>query len=104
LTAPSAGKAKVRFANLCVDNMQVDCYVGTPKIASAISYKTITPFSEVDAGSNLNIMMNNKDTITLKGELSNQNILAGKIYTFLLTGTRNGSGSAALKLTMINNN
>ncbi len=104
LTAPSSGKAKVRFANLCVDNMLVDCYVGTPKIASAIPYKTITPFSEVDAGSNLNIMMNNKDTITLKGELNNQNILAGKIYTFILTGTRNGSGNAGMKLTLINNN
>lgn len=104
LTAPSSGKAKVRFANLSVDNMKVDCYVGTPKVQSAISYKTITAFSEVDAGSNISIMMNNKDTITLKGELTNQNILAGKIYTFMLTGTRNGSGNAALKLTMINNN
>ena len=107
LTTPASGKAKVRFVNLSPDEMLVDCHVGTgstSKIESGIAYKTISNFKEVDAGSNLPIQMNDKDIITLKAEIPNQNLIAGKIYTFVLTGTENGSGSAVLKLTAVQNN
>lgn len=103
LTAPTTGKAKVRFVNLSPDNMVVDCYVGTNKLEDDMSYKNISSFKEVDPGT-LNVLVSNTDNITLKGEINGLNIVSGKIYTFVFAGTQNGSGTSALKLTMINNN
>ena len=43
-------------------------------------------------------------TPTNSGLILTQGLSAGKIYTFILTGTSTGSGTSVLTLTAINNN
>jgi Domain of unknown function (DUF4397) len=106
LTVPSAGKAKVRFINLSADNLNTDCYVAGVKLDSNITYKTCTPFVEVNPGTALKILMVDKVNASYSGELLGQTLAVGKIYTFMLTGTSavGASGSSVLTLTMIGNN
>jgi hypothetical protein len=104
LTAPASGKAKVRFVNLCGDNLNVSCYLGATKIDSNIGYKTCTRYYEVANGS-LNVTMVDQAVLVNSASITNQTLLGGKIYTFMLTGTTTASTTdAALKVTAINNN
>ncbi len=103
LTAPSSGMAKVRFINLSSDNLNTSCYVGSIKVDSNVAYKTCTPFFEVSPIT-AKIAMIDQVVLTNSGELSGQQISAGKIYTFMLTGTSTGSLTSVLTLTLINNN
>ncbi len=104
LTAPTSGKAKVRFVNLCGDNINVSCYLGSAKIDSNIGYKTCTRYYEVATGS-LNVTMVDQSVLVNSATIINQTLLAGKIYTFMLTGTTTATTpAAALALTAINNN
>ena len=41
---------------------------------------------------------------TLLAQIASQPLLAGKIYTIMLTGTSTGTGSGVLTVTVINNN
>jgi len=43
-------------------------------------------------------------TPTNSGIITSQALVAGKIYTFIFTGTAAGTGSSVLTLTPINNN
>lgn len=104
LNAPSAGKAKVRFAHLSGDNLNEVVYVGTVRIDSNITSQKVTPFVEVDGGTIVNVIAQDPSNIPSVRQLQNQQFVAGKIYTIMLTGTSNGSGNADLRLTMINNN
>ncbi len=104
LTAPTSGKAKVRFINLCGDNISVSCYLGANKIDSNVGYKTCTRYYEVATGS-LNVTMVDQSVLVNSATIINQTLLAGKIYTFMLTGTTTATTTAAaLALTSINNN
>ena len=100
LSAPSAGKAKVRFAMLSPGIGNSVAYVGSTTVDSNIAFGTVTDFKEVNTGS---------ATITAGvlpsvATLNNFTLSAGKIYTFIFTGTLNGTGNSGLKLTAINNN
>lgn len=104
LTAPTSGMAKVRFINLSSDNLNTSCYIGSTKIDSNVGYKTCTPFFQVPATTG-KVAMIDQVVLTSSGELTGQTLSAGKIYTFMLTGTASVStGSSALTLTLINNN
>ena len=104
LSAPATGMAKVRFINLSADNLNTSCYMGATKLDSNIGYKTCTPFSQVSPITGVKIAMIDQTVLTNSGELINQQISAGKIYTFMLTGASTGTGTSALTLTLINNN
>lgn len=105
LTAPAAGMAKVRFANLSSDNLNLNCYIGTPKIDSNVSMGTITPFFSISATTTgVNVLLQDPTKPTELSELSSQNFVAGKIYTIMLTGTSTGTLASGLTLTVINNN
>ncbi|HTM66714.1 MAG TPA: DUF4397 domain-containing protein [Flavipsychrobacter sp.] len=101
LKAPASGMAKIRFVNLSPTNLNAIAYVGTATVDSNIAFGSVTSFKEVAAGT---------QTITVVGvspasaNLSGQTLTAGKIYTFVFSGTFGGSGNAALKLTPITNN
>lgn len=99
LTAPSSGKAKVRFVNLSPDNVNAVAYVGNTTL-DTFALGTLTEFREVNVGA---------QTVTVGvlpsvASLNNFNITAGKIYTFMFSGTLNGNGNTALKLTAITHN
>jgi len=104
LTAPAAGMAKVRFVNLSSDTLSTSCYIGATKLFSDITYKSCTPFKEVAAASGVKVAMVDQTVLTSSGDLTGQNLAAGKIYTFMLTGTAKGTSSSVLTLTMIGNN
>ena len=103
LTAPAAGTAKIRFINLSPDTLNESVYVGNSIIDSNIVYKEATNFIQVNAGT-FNIIAQDPKKVPQGKTLSNQQLVAGKIYTLILRGTANGSGNAALDLTLINNN
>jgi len=105
LTAPASGNVKVRFVNLSPDNLTMSCYVGTgtPKIDSNVSYKGCTPFIEIAATTG-KIGMIDQATPINSGLITSQTLTAGKIYTFMFTGTATGSGSSGYMLTAITNN
>jgi len=104
LTAPASGMAKVRFVNLSSDNLNVSCYVGTPKIDSNVSLGTVTPFFSITAATGVNVLFQDPAFPTKLAQLATQNFSSGKIYTIMLTGTYTGSLTSVLTLTVINNN
>ena len=103
LTAPTTGNAKVRFINLCPDGLNTSCYIGTTKLDSNVGYKSCTQYFEV-APSTGKVAMIDQVVLANSAVLNGQSIAAGKIYTFMLTGTVAGSGTSVLTLTPINNN
>jgi hypothetical protein len=103
LSAPAAGMAKVRFINLSADPLNTSCYIGSAKLDSNIAYKAYTPFFNV-APTTAKIAMIDQTVLTSSGEISGQQIVAGKIYTFMLTGTSSGTLTSQLTLTPISNN
>jgi hypothetical protein len=103
LNAPASGKAKVRFVNLSDEDLNVDFYVGGPKIDSAIAFKEFTPFYEITAGSK-NVVIADPIQFGYSINMNAYNFETGKIYTFIMTGRKTGINDAALKATVVNNN
>lgn len=103
LTAPASGMAKVRFVNLSTDALNEDVYVGSQKVSSAVTYKGITAFSSVTAGSNIKIIVTDPNNVPANIDITLA-LNSGKIYTVVLTGVLGGSSTAARTLTVINNN
>jgi hypothetical protein len=102
LSTPASGNAKVRFINLSPDNLNESVYIGSNKLDSNVTYKVATPFRSVTAGT-YNVIIQDPNNVPLVQTINGQSFGAGKKYTILLTGTAAGSGSAALKLTVISN-
>lgn len=132
LSLPAAGKAKVRFANFSPDAPQLDfSYSGgisiftkvgygnfgnqvvipyvngkSPSVIDGLSWKTLGPFTEVPAGTNLSFQI--KDTgsqavIPVTGNsLSGITLSDGKIYTIFINGLI--AGSPDLTATVITHN
>jgi len=103
ITAPASGMAKVRFVNLSPDNLTTSCYIGTTKVDSNVAYQACTPYIQV-APTTAKISMIDQVVLSNSGQITSQAIVAGKIYTFMFTGTATGSGTSVLALTAINNN
>lgn len=104
LTAPAAGKSKIRMINLSSDNYNLSFYVGGPMLDSNITYQEYTPFYEVNAGTNVNIIAQDPANVGYQRTLTGQTLEAGKIYTVMFSGKNGASGDADLKLTLLNNN
>ncbi len=104
LTAPVAGKARVRFVNLSADNVLWDIQLaGGDKLATQRAYKSATTFMDVAPGDLTYQLVNPADAehpITLPV----LTVQVGKIYTIWIKGSRNGVGSAALSATIIEHN
>lgn len=121
LTLPPAGKAKVRFANFSPDAPRVDFsftggaalftnvnygdfggqtvipYINgkAPAIVDGLTWKTLGPFTEIDAGTNLGFQIRNtgnQSLINISGaSLSGVTLENGKIYTIFINGQITGS-------------
>lgn len=132
LTLPAAGKAKVRFANFSPDAPQLDfsyssgisifTKVGygnfgnqvvipytngkSPSVIDGLSWKTLGPFTEVAAGTNLAFQIKNTSSqavIPVTGNsLSGITLADGKIYTIFINGLI--AGSPDLTATVITHN
>ncbi len=106
LSAPSSGNAKVRFINLGSDNLNETFSIGTQNLDSNIALGQFTPFVEIAATTGILVFA--QDPAHSAGgyttQISSQAFSAGKIYTVMLSGTYNGTGATALKLTVIGNN
>lgn len=103
LSAPETGKAKVRLVNLAVENLNETFYIGSEEIASNIGNLSYSPFRPVSAGT-YNLLVQDPANPTKIAQLSGQKLEPGKIYTVVVSGSFTGSGNAALKLTVLNNN
>jgi hypothetical protein len=104
LSAPAAGYAKVRFINLSPDNMNTNCYVGTTQLDSGLAYKNYSSFYQVAAGT-LKVEMYDQSIPVNSAAIATQTLAAGKIYTFMFTGTAAATtGLSVLTLTAISNN
>jgi hypothetical protein len=104
LSIPSSGKAKVRFVNLSPDALVTSCYVGTAKLDSNVAMQGSTQFFEVPTTVSAKVSMIDQTVLSSSGIINSQVLVAGKIYTFMLTGSVTGSGSSQLSLSVINNN
>ncbi len=104
VTAPAAGKAKVRFINLSSEALNESFYIGSSKLDSNISPGSYSGFSEVTATTGVQVLIQDPAQPTLLAQIASQPLLAGKIYTIMLSGTSTGTGSGVLTVTVINNN
>lgn len=103
LTAPVAGKSKVRFAHMGPDVPPVDIAVkGGAVLFSNQAYKTASEFSSVDPGS-YNLEVRLAGTTTVVVDVPNVTIAADSIYTVIARGLVNGQGNLALGAQIINN-
>lgn len=130
LTLPAAGKAKVRFANFSPDAPQLDFSYTTgasvftgvsygnfgdqvvipytngkaPATIEGLTWKTLGPFKEVNAGANQSFQLRNSGTqaiVPVSGNsLAQVTLEAGKIYTIFINGvTSDPSGLTATIIT-----
>jgi hypothetical protein len=132
LTLPVAGKAKIRFANFSPDAPKVDLtyaagteiFTGVtygnfgnqtiipytsgkaPAVIEGLTWKTLGPFKEVDAGSNINLVIRDNGTKTIipltNNVLSAATFESGKIYTVYINGLV--SGTPGITATIITHN
>jgi len=104
LAAPASGKSKVRIINLSLDSLSYDFYVvGTGKLDSGVTFKSASPFREVTAADN-NVIIQDPTDVSNQVTISPQHFVTGKIYTIVVTGSKNFTGVGALKATVITNN
>lgn len=105
LTAPPAGKAKVRFVNLSTDNTKVDFKLKEGgKLATGADYKSVSNFLEVNPGNLTYEILKSDDNSVILYTTPALTIEAGKIYTVWLKGSTNGTGDAALGTNLIVHN
>lgn len=132
LTLPTAGKAKVRFANFSPDAPKLDFSYTTgaavftgvsygnfggqvvipytngkaPATIEGLTWKTLGPFKEVNAGASQSFQLKNSGTqatVPVNGNLLSQVTLQeGKIYTIFINGA--ASDPAGLTATIIIHN
>jgi hypothetical protein len=121
LTLPASGKAKIRFANFSPDAPKVDLtyaagteiFTGVaygnfgsqtiipytsgkaPAVIEGLTWKTLGPFKEIDAGTNLSLVIKDNTTKAVipltNSTLSAATFEAGKIYTVYINGTVGGA-------------
>jgi len=103
LAAPASGKAKIRFVNLSMDTLNENASANTTTFATGVTAQSYSPFSEIAAGS-YTIKAGDPADISTVVSTTSMQLVAGKCYTVVLTGTMLGSGSSALTLTVLTNN
>jgi len=93
LTAPSAGKAKVRFVNLSKAEGSLDLAVenGTGLLATGKAFRAYSEFVEIDPASYV-FQAKAAGTSDVKAFSASTSITAGKIYTVWAKGIAGGTG------------
>ncbi|WP_207422377.1 DUF4397 domain-containing protein [Desertivirga brevis] len=92
LSAPSAGKAKVRFVNLSRSATALDLALGGQPIFTNKAYNTYTDFMEVNPGQSLTFQARDAGTSNVRATSAALNIEGGKIYTIWASGATGAYG------------
>lgn len=87
LSAPAAGKAKIRFVNMSTDAGSLDIAVTGQSTAlfSGVKFKGFTEFISVDPGTKLNFFVKNATNNSIVS-LDNVTLESGKVYTLWAKG------------------
>lgn len=105
LTVPPSGFSKVRFVNLCTDNLNLNCFIGSTKVDSNVGYSTATTFFQIAASTSAVLMQDPLFPTKMASPISPAPVFAsGKIYTIMLTGSSVNTGNTGLTYTIIANN
>lgn len=104
-SAPAPNTAKIRFVNLSKDTLSVTANATIAVIGVGVKAMQVTGFAQVSAG-NYELKAGDPSNIgtVVTTEPKTMALAAGKIYTLMLTGTMSGTGTSALKLTLLTNN
>ena len=92
-TAPSPGKARVRFINLSsalASNIDVTAS-GSLNLITGLAFKVFSTYNDVDVASSFSLMASGSSTVLLNIPATLQ---AGHIYTIYFSGTSNASLAA----------
>ena len=83
LSAPAAGKAKIRFANFAADNDGLELWAGAGETAliDAVDYKSVESYVDVDPAEDVVLRVRGEGSDLVLAELDDVTIQAGKIYT-----------------------
>lgn len=99
LTAPPAGKAKLRAIHLSPDAPEVDVWVNGVKVLANVPFKAASPYLEVPAGAtDVKVAVAGTMTIVLQGT---PDLASGGIYTAAATGTLGAVPSQPLALNLL---
>lgn len=104
ITAPAAGKAKVRFVQLSPDATQeYDLHLqGGAKLADSRAYKESSDFVEIDAATKKKFAVRLAGATQDAVETAELDIVAGRFYTVVLSGKASvASGTGALKASVV---
>ena len=86
LTAPSAGKAKLRFVNTVVGSPQVNLIANSSTtLFTGIAYKSVTGFVEIMPGT-YNLAAASTAVTSVSVATASQTFVSGKIYTIYFKG------------------
>jgi hypothetical protein len=105
LSAPSPGKAKLRFVNLNPDAGVLDLHIpgDSSALFQKIPFKTSTDFIELSPATAIGFILRDslaKEDLTIS---SKYRIDQGGIYTVVAKGLRSDTGASRLTIGMINN-
>jgi len=103
LTAPSSGKAKIRFVNVGRSTGAFDLAIQNgATLFSNKAYNAYTSFTEVNAGT-YTYVLKDAGTSTVRATSQPLIVEGGRIYTIWAGGTSTGTGTSALSLNVIVN-
>lgn len=93
LSAPAAGKAKVRFVNLSPDAPELDLYVAGKLDAGVTkkAFKAVSSFVSIDPGAEIKFEIKENGKTDVLATLDKYKIESGKIYTIWARGLKDAT-------------
>ena len=102
LSTPTSSSARIRLVNLSPDSLSLTASAGS-NFATNVGINSASAFTAVPAGQ-YDLKVVDPSNVSTAVILPSQVLSAGKIYTLMLTGSQSGTGNAALKVALLNNN
>lgn len=103
LTAPAAGKAKVRFVNASPNASSVSLNIGGNVIATNQNFRAVGAQVEITAGTYAVVLSNVAGGTTTTNTTAGVSFQSGKIYTVYAKGLVGNTGTAAFTAGIYNN-
>lgn len=103
LTAPAAGKAKIRFVNASPNAASASLSIGGNIIATNQSFRAVSPSVEIAAGTYAVVLTNVASGITTTNTTAGASFQSGKIYTVYAKGLVGNTSTATFTAGIFNN-
>lgn len=103
VTAPAAGKAKIRFVNASPNAASANLSIGSNIIATNQNFRSVSPSVEIAAGTYAVVLSNVAGSTTTSNTTSGVSFQSGKIYTVYAKGLVGSTGAAAFTAGIFNN-